>query len=206
LLSKFNLYHYIVAAHLDHDLAPRRAAESAAAALAAAEAEAGKAGASCGGGGGVDGEDDGGGGGGGGGGTSSGFSLFKSSSRKKDDEVLSALAVLRAAAAETAAVARATQFREELAVCSVEAVLSIPTPSPSSQGSPAGGVSSVEGIPPPSITASAWCQVALEAAATLRTAPFWEGTEGRRAASDALFRLVARLCAATRAGVGLNTS
>ena len=74
-----------------------------------------------------------------------------------------------------------TQFREELVVAAVEGILSIK--------------------PRNDVELSGWLQVALEASATLRTVPLWQGLCGRRAAADATFRLLARLCATTRACV-----
>jgi hypothetical protein len=122
--------------------------------------------------------------------------------------VQSALAALRRAAIQADAAVNATQFREELAVCAVEAILSIPAPLGASDRFRGSSIhrSSTQGwdiseAEAGGHSALGWCQVALEAAATLRSAPFWEGLSGRRAAPDALFRLVARLCAATRAGV-----
>ena len=86
-------------------------------------------------------------------------------------------------------------FREELVTCAAEAILSL---RPEDEEAKAG-----------------WCQVALEASATLRSAalrrdPSAAGSRttgnrsrnrssSRRAASDASLRLIARLCAATKA-------
>ena len=99
-----------------------------------------------------------------------------------------------AAKARTAAEA-GDAFREELVTCAAEAILSL---RPEDEEAKAG-----------------WCQVALEASATLRSAalrrdPSAAGSRttgnrsrnrssSRRAASDASLRLIARLCAATKA-------
>ena len=106
------------------------------------------------------------------------------------------LAATRAEAAKARTAAEAGDaFREELVTCAAEAILSL---RPEDEEAKAG-----------------WCQVALEASATLRSAalrrdPSAAGSRttgnrsrnrssSRRAASDASLRLIARLCAATKA-------
>ena len=98
----------------------------------------------------------------------------------------------RAEAAEADAAA-APQFREDLCVCAVEAVLRAqPEPRDAAFEHETEFVADMR---------AGWCQVALEAAATVGRAALWPAaaTGGRRAASDAATRLIARLCAATRA-------
>jgi hypothetical protein len=101
--------------------------------------------------------------------------------RAETADVEASLPGLKAAAAEANAAMKQTQFREELVVAAVEGILSIK--------------------PRNDVELSGWLQVALEASATLRTVPLWQGLCGRRAAADATFRLLARLCATTRACV-----
>jgi hypothetical protein len=97
-------------------------------------------------------------------------------------------------AARAVANARAPQFREELAVCAVEAVLRL------RPGLKHGFAHEKE---KQAERNAGWCQVALEAAATLRRAALWptSATGGRRAACDSATRLIAHLCAATRVAV-----
>ena len=118
-------------------------------------------------------------------------------SQKKRQEAFDANQVinkLRQDARNADAAANAPQFREEVAICAVEAVL---------KARPG----NIEGFSYEAKAASekraGWCQVALEAAATLRRAALWpaSATGGRRAACDASMRLLAHLCAATRAAV-----
>ena len=146
----------IIASYLDDDDGPQRAAAAAAAAVKAAEETAANE-------------------------KKEKTGYFGGSSKKPADDG-GALDRLRAEAARAAAAADAVQFREEIVVCGVEAILS---------------------LRPTEEEASGWCTVALEAAASLRLVPFWR-CNGRRAAADAVLRLIARLCAVSKYQASLN--
>ena len=146
----------IISSYLDDDNGPQRAAAAAAAAVKAAEETAANE-------------------------KKEKTGYFGGSSKKPADDG-GALDRLRAEAARAAAAADAVQFREEIVVCAVEAILS---------------------LRPTEEEASGWCTVALEAAASLRLVPFWR-CNGRRAAADAVLRLIARLCAVSKYQASLN--
>ena len=121
--------------------------------------------------------------------------LKSAKKRAEAEEARRVAAALRADAAAADAAAAAPQFREELCVCAVEAVL---------HARPESGTAAAfkDEVERGAEKRAGWCQVALEAAATLRRAALWPpaATGGRRAASDAATRLIAHLCAAaTRA-------
>ena len=120
--------------------------------------------------------------------------LKSAKKRAEAEEARRVAAALRADAAAADAAAAAPQFREELCVCAVEAVLHARPESGTAAAFKHEGERGAE-------KRAGWCQVALEAAATLRRAALWPpaATGSRRAASDAATRLVAHLCAATRA-------
>jgi hypothetical protein len=146
----------IISSYLDDDNGPQRAAAAAAAAVKAAEETAANE-------------------------KKEKTGYFGGSSKIPADDG-GALDRLRAEAARAAAAADAVQFREEIVVCAVEAILS---------------------LRPTEEEASGWCTVALEAAASLRLVPFWR-CNGRRAAADAVLRLIARLCAVSKYQASLN--
>ena len=120
--------------------------------------------------------------------------LKSAKKRAEAEEARRVAAALRADAAAADAAAAAPQFREELCVCAVEAVLHARPESGTAAAFKHEGERGAE-------KRAGWCQVALEAAATLRRAVLWPpaATGSRRAASDAATRLIAHLCAATRA-------
>ena len=120
--------------------------------------------------------------------------LKSAKKRAEAAEARRVAAALRADAAAADAAAAAPQFREELCVCAVEAVLRARPESATAASFKHESERVAE-------KRAGWCQVALEAAATLRRAALWPpaATGGRRAASDAATRLIAHLCAATRA-------